>query len=153
MEDGDPIKILLDKITDKGRHMFNMRFQEVLGFLVGPEGSEERIGVCYPALDVFENSKELCIEVEIPGIHPEEVNVEIIGRLLRISGMKQDPLENKGIRYVRMERSFGRFSRELEIPERFDLDKVDAKFADGVLIVKIARATDNVEVVKRITVE
>ena len=37
--------------------MFNLRFQEVIGLLLGPDANEERLGVCYPALDVFENSE------------------------------------------------------------------------------------------------
>jgi HSP20 family protein len=52
-----------------------------------------------------------------------------------------------------MERSFGGFSRELEIPERFDLEKIDAKFKDGVLTVRIARSEQKVEMVKRIEVK
>jgi len=133
--------------------MFNLKFQEVVGFLLGPESAEERLGVCYPALDVYENSEELCIEVEIPGVSPDEVNVEVIGRSLIISGTKKDPLLNKGVRYIRMERSFGKFSRELDIPERFDIEKIDAKFADGLLSIKVSIAQDNVKMVKRIEIE
>ena len=56
-------------------------------------------------------------------------------------------------KYIRMERSFGRFSRELEIPERFNLEKIDAKFKDGVLTVMIARSEHKIEMVKRIEVK
>jgi HSP20 family protein len=133
--------------------MINLNFQEIMGFLLGPEIGEERLGICYPSIDVYESSEDLFIEMEIPGVIQEEVNVEIIGNTLRISGMKQDPLSGGGVRYIRMERSFGRFSRELEIPERFNLEKIDAKFKDGVLTVRIARSEHKVEMVKRIEVK
>lgn len=133
--------------------MYNLKFQEVLGFLLGPESSEERLGVCYPSLDVYENAHELCIEVEIPGVSQEEMNVEVVGRTLIISGMKRDNLVNKGVRFIRMERSFGKFRRELDIPELFDLEKVDARFSDGVLTIRIARSENKAKLIKRIAIE
>lgn len=133
--------------------MYNFKFQEVMGFLLGPELYEDRLGVCYPCLDVYENSEMLCIEVELPGIDPAEVEVEVLGQTLRISGMKNDPLGNREVRYIRMERGFGRFTRELQIPDRFDLNRVEARFIDGVLQVKIARTENKIEMVKRIEIE
>jgi HSP20 family protein len=133
--------------------MYNLRFQELIGMLIGPESNEERLGVYYPALDVYECTDELCVEVEIPGVNQEDVNVEVIGRTLMITGMKKDPLVNKGVRYVRMERGFGKFTRELDIPERFNLEKVEAKFVDGVLKIRIARMDDGIKQIKRIEIE
>ncbi len=83
----------------------------------------------------------------------EEVNVEVIGRTLVISGMKRDTLANRGVRYIRMERGFGRFRRELDIPEIFDLEKVDARYSDGILKIRIARSDDKAKLVKRIIIE
>ncbi len=133
--------------------MYNLKFHEVMGFLLGSDATDERLGVCYPSLDVYENDQELCIEVEIPGVVPDDVDVDVVGRLLRISGKKKDPLQNKGVRFVRMERSFGSFIRELEIPERFDLDKITARSDEGVLVIRVARAEAQAEVVKRIEIE
>jgi HSP20 family protein len=133
--------------------MYNLRFQELIGMLIGPESNEERLGVYYPALDVYECTDELCVEVEIPGVNQEDVNVEVIGRTLMITGMKKDPLVNKGVRYIRMERGFGKFTRELDIPERFNLEKVEAKFVDGVLKIRIARMDDGIKQIKRIEIE
>jgi HSP20 family protein len=132
--------------------MFNLRFQEVIGLLLGPDANEERLGVYYPALDVYENSDGLCVELEIPGVNPDDVNVEVIGRTLMITGMKKDVLANRGVRYVRMERGFGKFTRELDIPERFNLEKIEAKFIDGVLKIRVTRAEDGVKKIKRIEI-
>jgi HSP20 family protein len=132
--------------------MFNLRFQEVIGLLLGPDANEERLGVYYPALDVYENSDGLCVELEIPGVNPDDVNVEVIGRTLMITGMKKDVLANRGVRYVRMERGFGKFTRELDIPERFNLEKIEANFIDGVLKIRVTRAEDGVKKIKRIEI-
>jgi HSP20 family protein len=133
--------------------MINLKFQEIMGFLMGPEMGEERLGICYPSIDVYETQNELIVEMEIPGVIPEDVSVEMIGNDLRISGMKKDPLSAGSVRYVRMERSFGRFSRELEIPDRFDIEKIDAKFKDGILKIRIPRTEQKIEMVRRIEVK
>ncbi len=140
-------------MSERDYHMYNLKFQEVMGFLMGSDASEDRLGICCPSLDVYETPEGLNVEIEIPGVDNEEVNVEVLGNLLRISGAKKDPLTNKGVRYLRMERSFGRFERELEIPDRFDLDKIAASFRDGVLNIRIGKAESKVEMVKRIEIE
>ena len=132
--------------------MYNLRFQEVIGLLLGPDANEERIGVCYPPIDVYENSEGLCVEVEIPGVKPDDVNVEVIGRTLMITGMKKDVLVNKGVRYIRMERGFGKFTRELDIPERFNLEKIEARFLDGVLKIRVTKAEEGVKKIKKIDI-
>ncbi|HPC47601.1 MAG TPA: Hsp20/alpha crystallin family protein [Deltaproteobacteria bacterium] len=132
--------------------MFNLRFQEVIGLLLGPEAHGERLGVFQPAVDVYEGPDGLCVELEIPGVNPDDVSVEVIGRSLVVSGTKKDSLVNRGVRYIRMERGFGKFTREFEIPERFNLDGVEARFADGVLKIRIARVEDGVKKVKRIEI-
>lgn len=133
--------------------MYNLRIQELIGLLLGPEKSEERVGVCYPALDVYENAGDLFVEIEIPGVSPDEVNVEVIGRTLMIAGMKKYPLTGNDVRFLRIERSFGKFTRELDIPERFNLEDVEAKFIEGVLKIKIARTDDRIKKTKRIEIE
>ncbi len=133
--------------------MFDLKLQEIVSFLFGSDMGQESLSVHYPPVDVYENPETLCIEMEIPGMDPDEIDISILGRRLRISGIKKERLGNKGVRYLRMERSFGRFERELEIPERFDLENVDARFSDGVLIIKIPRVNSGTEIVKRVIVK
>lgn len=133
--------------------MYNLRVHEIMSFLLGSDAASERVGVYYPLLDVYETGEALMIEIEVPGVEAEEVEVEIVGRTLRITGQKRDSLDCRSVRYIRMERGFGHFVRELEVPERFDLDTVEAKFSDGVLIVTISRAEARAEVVRHIAIE
>lgn len=132
--------------------MFNLRFQEVIGLLLGPDAHEERLGVCYPPLDVYECADGLCVEMEIPGVNPDDVNVEVMGRSLVVTGMKKDAHAARGVRYIRMERGFGKFTRELDIPEQFDLARIEARFVDGILRVRIAKVEGEAKKVKRIEI-
>lgn len=133
--------------------MYNLRVHELMGFLLGSDATGDRVGVYYPLLDVYESAEALIVEVEVPGVEAEEVAVEVIGRTLRITGQKHDGLDAKNVRYIRMERGFGHFVRELDVPERFDLEAVDARFTDGVLTITINRAPSRVEVVRHIAIE
>ena len=132
--------------------MYNLRFQEVIGLLLGPDAHEERLGGCYPPLDVYESADGLCVEMEIPGVNPDDVKVEVIGRSLVITGMKKDAQVSKSIRYIRMERGFGKFTRELDIPERFNLEKIEARFVDGILKIRITKVENGAKKIKRIEI-
>ena len=132
--------------------MYNLRFQEVIGLLLGPDAHEERLGVCYPPLDVYESADGLCVEMEIPGVNPDDVKVEVIGRSLVITGMKKDAQVSTSLRYIRIERGFGKFTRELDIPERFNLEKIEARFVDGILKIRITKVENGAKKIKRIEI-
>ncbi|OPZ59475.1 MAG: Spore protein SP21 [Deltaproteobacteria bacterium ADurb.Bin510] len=133
--------------------VYNLRVHEIMSFLLGSDATDERVGVYYPLLDVYESNEALIVEVEVPGVEAEDVEVEVLGRTLRITGQKRDGLDAQSVRYLRMERGFGRFARELEVPERFDLETVEARFTDGVLSITISRAPSRAEVVRHIAIE
>lgn len=58
--------------------------------------------MCYPPLDVYECADGLCVEMESPGVNPDDVNVEVMGRSLVVTGMKKDAHAARGVRYIRM---------------------------------------------------
>jgi HSP20 family protein len=90
------------------------------------------------------------IDVELPGVKAEDVDVEVVGGdTLVIRGTKRDAREARGDGFIFSERSFGAFQRSFELPGDVDADKIEADVADGVLTVKLPRKQD---AAKRITV-
>lgn len=81
------------------------------------------------------------INVELPGVKPEDVNVSVHDNSLTIRGEKQSAHEEKGRSYFFSEREFGAFQRTFRIPADADGDKIDATYGDGVLCLKIAKRT------------
>lgn len=92
-----------------------------------------------PAMDLAETDDHLVLRADLPGLTREDVNIEIKDRVLTISGERSTESERQGEGFHRVERSFGRFSRALNLPQGVDPDQVAAGFENGVLEVKIPK--------------
>jgi len=91
------------------------------------------------AVDVVETKDSILVKAEVPGIDPKALEITVTGDLLTIKGEKKSEKEEKGKNFHRIERSFGSFSRSVEIPAYADTDKVTADYKDGVLTVTLAK--------------
>lgn len=101
--------------------------------------SETRRPLLRPAMDVVENDREIAIRIDLPGIKPEDVKVEMEDNVLTVSGEVGDTIEKEGDRYHYRERSYGSFQRSLRLPSTVDTDKVDASFENGVLNIVLPK--------------
>lgn len=97
------------------------------------------IGPRIPAVDIRDAGNEYIIEAELPGMKKEDVEIEIIDGGLKISASKKEEKEEKGEGYLRRERGYLSFSRQLPLPEDADVDKIEAKLVDGVLQINVAK--------------
>jgi HSP20 family protein len=93
------------------------------------------------------------INVELPGIKAEDVDVSVHDNSLMIRGEKQFEREETGRTYFFSEREFGAFQRTFRLPPDTDSEKIDATFRDGVLCLKIAKQKSSQPTGKKITVQ
>jgi len=98
--------------------------------------------------NVFADGDNYGIEVAVPGLNPEAVNVAVLGNRLTISGEYPQPPE--GRQYLFRERPVGRFERTVTLPAEIDADKVEARVTHGVLQL-IAPKAESAKA-KRITI-
>lgn len=103
------------------------------------EQSIENNAILRPSLDISENDEGYRIQVEVPGVSQKDLNVELDGDVLTISGEKSQTKEEKSENYHQVERSFGRFERVLCLPANADKEHMNAKFKDGVLTIVFAK--------------
>lgn len=101
--------------------------------------SETHRPLLRPAMDVVENDREIAIRIDLPGIKPEDVKVELEDNVLTVSGEVGDTIEKEGDRYHYRERNYGSFQRSLRLPSTVDTDKVDASFDNGVLNIVLPK--------------
>lgn len=92
-----------------------------------------------PAMDVIENDDYLTVRIDLPGLSPDDVKVEIEDNILTISGAVGDTIEKEGDRYHYRERSYGSFQRSVRLPNTIDTEKVDATFENGVLNIAMPK--------------
>lgn len=94
-----------------------------------------------PAVDVRETENDIALDVELPGIKPEEVNVSVDQGVLTISGEKhEERKEGEEGRYHTIERRYGSFTRSFTLPQGVSEDQIEAEFENGVLTVRIPKA-------------
>jgi HSP20 family protein len=106
-----------------------------------------------PRVDVVETDKEVKVTAEIPGMEEKDVEVSLDKDILTISGEKTSERNEKDGQYHRMERTYGSFRREIQLPSEVDAEKVDAVFSKGVLIVSLPKPAESVSRVKKISVK
>jgi len=95
-----------------------------------------------PRLNVEENDNAWIISAELPGVAKDDVKVNFQDNVLTISGEKKFEKEDKNKNYHRVERSYGKFSRSLNINSAIVTDKIDASYKDGVLHITLPKAEE-----------
>jgi HSP20 family protein len=127
----DPVREL-DSLQSDMNRLFDRFFGAPAG-----NGLTERRWI--PAMDLVETDDSLVLRADLPGMTEDDVEIEVKDGVLTISGERKSEHEEKGEGFHRVERSFGRFSRALNLPDGVQADKVEAKFDNGVLEVRIPK--------------
>lgn len=99
-----------------------------------------------PVIDVRETKDSYFIEAELPGVSEKNVTLEVKDRTLTLSTTSKDNNEaettDKG-NYIRKERREFKFTRSFELPEDIDLEKIEARYRDGLLTVELTRKPES----------
>ncbi|WP_299462796.1 Hsp20/alpha crystallin family protein [uncultured Gimesia sp.] len=91
-------------------------------------------------LDMSETDDEIEVRMDVPGIQPEEIEVEVSGNTLFIKGERKEEKEAKGKTYHRIERTYGSFSRSVTLPCDVESDHIEAQCENGVLTVTLPKS-------------
>ncbi|PPE73374.1 heat-shock protein Hsp20 [Solimonas fluminis] len=116
-----------------------------------PQGSD--LAEWAPVVDITENEREYLVKAELPGLKKEDIKLDLANGMLTLSGERSSEKENKGEKYHRIERSYGRFSRSFSVPDDVKVDQIKAECKDGVVSVHLPRAEAKPAAAKSITVE
>lgn len=90
----------------------------------------------YPQLDISETNSHYCLEVDLPGVSKENLDIKVDDNVITIKGKKELNKEYKDNNFYTRERFSGNFQRSLFLPLSVKADKIDATFKDGVLTIK-----------------
>jgi len=97
-------------------------------------------GASWPALDMVEDDKNVKLRVDLPGMDPKDVDVEVSGNTLTIRGNRQDEWTENQRGVVRRERVSGSFMRSVTLPEYVDAGQIDARYERGTLTITAPKA-------------
>ncbi|MBS3733958.1 MAG: Hsp20/alpha crystallin family protein [Phycisphaerae bacterium] len=122
----------LGRLQDEVNDLFGRFFED------WPLGAARR-GLWWPALDVADNENEVVLHAELPGMTRDDIDIAVQGNVLTISGEKKQSNEHKDASYCHVERTYGSFRRDVELPAPVDAGKTEATYRDGVLTVKLPK--------------
>ena len=94
----------------------------------------------YPAVNVWVNEEGQLITAEMPGLTPDDIDIDVTADALSISGERRPEEAGKDANYHRQERNTGSFSRTIQLPFMVDPEGVQASFQNGVLRINLPRA-------------
>jgi len=92
-----------------------------------------------PPMDLVEAEDHYLLKADLPGVSQEDVAIEVENGVLTVSGERKAEHERSERGFYRIERAFGRFQRQLTMPEGIDPGAVTADFDKGVLSVRIPK--------------
>ncbi len=104
-----------------------------------PLGAREEL---YPTIDIYENEEKYEAHVDLPGIDPEDVEINVTGNQVTIRGeMQKEDEKTEGNVYWK-ERYSGQFARGFELPVALQSENVEAVYEDGVLKIDLPKAEE-----------
>ncbi len=102
----------------------------------------EEVSEWFPSLDVSETKNEYVVKAELPGIDPKDIDISLANDLLTIKGEKKQEKEEKEENYHLIERSYGSFTRSIQLPGQVQSDKINASYKNGVLKVTLPKTEE-----------
>ncbi len=104
------------------------------------EGDEDLIrGAWVPPVDIHETGDEYVVSADMPGVKKEDIEIDLKDGMLTIKGEKKFEEKVPRDKYVRIERSYGRFVRSFSLPNNVDSEKIKATFNNGILELSIPK--------------
>ncbi len=105
-----------------------------------------------PAVNEKEDEKAYYVEIDLPGVKKEDINIEVKDNVITVSGERKFKKTEEDKGYKRVESFFGKFERSFTLPADADAEKIEAKVEDGVLLITIPKVEQK-ENVKKIEVK
>ncbi|MFP4002105.1 MAG: Hsp20/alpha crystallin family protein [Thermoplasmata archaeon] len=123
-------------------------------FFGGPSPvRERRRGIRAPAIDMQDLGDRYQIEADIPGINKDDIEIELRDDSLVIEGETSEKTEEEGEDYIRRERGYRSFYRQLPVPEGIEEEKISAELDHGVLTIDLPKKETEKKKSKKIEIQ
>ena len=136
-----------EALTPRGgdiEDMFREAFEDFFRSWLAPTArGGERKGLRFsPDVDVTETDEDYRVSLELPGLTKDEIDISLEEGALSISGEKKEEEREEKENFVRVERSYGSFSRRIPLPAGVDEGGVEASYKDGILRVRLPKSAE-----------
>lgn len=142
---GQEISRAWESLSEGWRELLSRSNNALTRFGHGKEPEEGSSLAAFPrwsllAGEVEETEKDVVVRVELPGMEKGDCHITIEGNMLYLSGEKHFQRETHDSTYHVMERAYGAFERTIPLPNKVNIDKAEARYTNGVLVVRLPKA-------------
>jgi len=96
-----------------------------------------------PTVDVFEDEDALVLKAELPGVRRDDIDIQIDANVLTVKGERRlEEEETQNRRYHRVERSYGSFVRQFQLPTNVDAQAIEAALEEGILTLRLPKKAE-----------
>lgn len=137
----------MDKKSNPWIEIKNMRdemdriMSETMNLRMKSGRQTSRLSLWQPVADLYETGQHLVLEIELPGVFQENINLEVQSNQLMVYGEKILEKEASGAAYQMLERSYGPFSRVFMLPDWIETSEINAVFKDGILRISMPKTS------------
>ena len=124
---------------DTLQHQMNRLFDD---FITPTTVREQNKSTFVPAAEIEEKDDALYLKLEVPGMKPEDLNVEVTAESVSISGERKSENKTEKHGVTRSEFRYGRFQRMIPLPARIQNTDVAATYKDGILHLTMPKAEE-----------
>jgi len=103
------------------------------------QGDESALTAWAPAVDIYETPNELVVKADLPEVDEKDIDVRVENNLLTIRGERKFDKTVSEDNYLRIERTYGAFSRSFSLPNTVNAEAIQAQYKNGVLTVNLPK--------------
>jgi HSP20 family protein len=118
-------------LQDQVNRLFNQAF--------GNSSDEASITTWAPAVDIYETEHELVVKADLPDVRPEDLDIRVENNILTIRGDRKFEKKVDEKNYLRVERTYGSFSRSFSLVNTVNSEAIKADYKNGVLTLTIPK--------------
>lgn len=125
----------LSILQDQFNRIFNESFRN--------QPEESALTTWAPAVDIYETPNELVVKAELPDVNEKDIDVRVENNLLAIRGERKFEKSASEENYLRIERTYGAFSRSFSLPNTVNAEAIAAEYKNGVLTVTLPKREES----------
>jgi HSP20 family protein len=122
------------------QEQMNRLFEDAFG---RSQSDESALTTWAPAVDIYETENELVLRADLPGLTDKDIDVRVENNMLTLRGERKFEKKVSEDDYLRVERSFGAFSRSFSLPNTVNTDAIQAEYTNGVLNVRMPKREES----------
>ncbi|MBZ5659812.1 MAG: Hsp20/alpha crystallin family protein [Acidobacteriia bacterium] len=110
---------------------------------VRSQGDESALTAWAPSVDIYETPNELVVKADLPDVDEKDIDVRVENNLLTIRGERKFDKSVAEDNYLRIERTYGTFSRSFSLPNTVSPESIRAEYKNGVLTVNLPKREES----------